>query len=407
LSSEQLFETIITGLPIGVVDGYRRALAAQKADLQEIIEAYEAAKDGNYSELKRRAGNDPGISLIIARISCGYSQKDLARRLGLKEQQIQRYEADRYRSISLSNFRRVAHVLGVKWEMRISEENSQWFGDDWRRDLDFTVSDIKKVIKHAREYKWFEDDFSEISEEESQNYIHKYISNHILSYGAPTLLRTGLNVVDQTEDLLLVAWKARVIRIAEKIIEDNKVEYSGLGLTWLSELVQLSVFDDGPARACKFLLSRGIVLVAEPQIPGLKLDGAAFLVGNVPVIGMTLRRDTVDNFWFTLLHEVGHIVLHFRAGLRLGFFDDTENNTVDEIEEEANSFASNMLVPEEKWRRTPARISKSPDVIAKFAGELGIHPAIVFGRIQKERKDYAFFSNKIGRGSVRKWLINT
>ena len=149
------------------------------------------------------------------------------------------------------------------------------------------------------------------------------------------------------------------------------------------------------------------MLVAEPQIPGMKVDGAAFLLEGVPVIGLTLRRDTVDNFWFTLLHEVGHVILHYRTGLRTGFFDDTDTTDVDEIEQEANEFASNVLIPEERWKRSPARITKSPAVVEKFAKELGINPAIVFGRIQKERGNYAIFSNSIGRGAVRKHLIES
>jgi HTH-type transcriptional regulator/antitoxin HigA len=149
------------------------------------------------------------------------------------------------------------------------------------------------------------------------------------------------------------------------------------------------------------------VLIAEPQIPGMKVDGAAFLLEGVPIIGMTLRRDTVDNFWFTLLHEIGHVILHYRAGLHTGFFDDTETSTVDEIEQEANSFASNVLIPEEQWKRSPVRITKSPAVVERFAKELGINPAIVFGRIQKERENYAIFSNLIGRGAVKKHLIES
>jgi HTH-type transcriptional regulator/antitoxin HigA len=64
-----------------------------------------------------------------------------------------------------------------------------------------------------------------------------------------------------------------------------------------------------------------------------------------------------------------------------------------------------MLIPEERWRRSTARIASSPQVIEKFARELGVHPAIVFGRIRKERNDHTLFSQKIGRKTVRKLFI--
>ena len=402
LSSEQAFAPIIAGLPPQVVNGFRKAINAEKKELEALVTAYEASKGGDFAELKRRAGNDPGLMLIVARITRNLTQKELARNLGLKEQQVQRYEADRYSSISLANFRRIARFLGVDWEMRLSD----WFGDGWNIARDVSPAEVKKILKHARANRWFEaDDTTFPPDEESFNYLQRYVSDHILKYGSPSLLRTGLNVQDHSEDFLLVAWKARVTRRAEQIIAAHHVVYRQLDITWLLELAGLSQHGDGPARARDLLLRKGIVLVAEPQIPGMKVDGVAFLLEGVPVVGLTLRRDTLDNFWFTLLHEVGHVILHYRTGLSTGFFDDTDTTDVDEIELEANEFASNVLIPEERWKRTPARITKSPEVVEKFAKELGINPAIVFGRIQKERGNYTIFSNLLGRGSVRRHLI--
>jgi HTH-type transcriptional regulator / antitoxin HigA len=402
LSSKQAFEPIIAGLPLQVVNGFRKAVKSQKDEIEALVEAYEAAKSGDFQGLKRRAGNNPGLSLVVARIARNLTQKELARKLGLKEQQIQRYEADRYSSISLANFRRIAKMLGVELEIKLSDQ----FGGGWNVARDVSVTEVRKILKHARSNGWFdEDDQAALADEESFNYLQRYISNHILKYGSPSLLRTGLNVQDHSEDFLLVAWRARVTRRAEHIIAAQEVVYRPLEIAWLLELVRLSRHLDGPARARDLLLSKGIVLVAEPQIPGMKVDGAAFLIDGVPVIGLTLRRDTVDSFWFTLLHEVGHIILHYRAGLSIGFFDDADAVDVDEIEKEANDFASNMLIPEERWKRSPARIAKSSGVVEKFAEELEINPAILFGRIQKERENYAVFSNLIGRGLVRKHLI--
>jgi HTH-type transcriptional regulator/antitoxin HigA len=403
LSSEKTFEPIIAGLPLPVVNSFRKAIKGHRDELSALLGAYEIAKSGDHSELKRRAGNDPGLSLIVARIAQGLTQKELARKLGLKEQQIQRYEADRYSSISIANFERIASVLNVTWEMNLSN----LIGSGWNIASDVSANEVKKILNHGRSHGWFDEGGSSITaNEESFNYLQRYVSDHILKYGTPSLLRTGLNVTDYSNDLFLVAWKARVTRVAESIVAAKKVEYRPLDIAWLLDLIRLSEFDDGPARARELLLNKGIVLIAEPQIPGMKVDGAAFLLEGVPVIGLTLRRDTLDNFWFTLLHEVAHVILHYRTGLAIGFFDDADELDVDEIESEANEFASNLLIAEEKWKRSPARITKSVAVLEKFARELRIHPAIVFGRVQKERGDYATFSNMIGRGNVRKYLIN-
>ncbi len=72
---------------------------------------------------------------MVARIARNLTQKELARKLGLKEQQIQRYEADRYSSISLANFRRTAKMLEVEWEIKLSD----WFGGGWNVARDVSV----------------------------------------------------------------------------------------------------------------------------------------------------------------------------------------------------------------------------------------------------------------------------
>ncbi|CAO3424287.1 ImmA/IrrE family metallo-endopeptidase, partial [Azospirillum doebereinerae] len=252
----------------------------------------------------------------------------------------------------------------------------------------------------ARDNGWLEADKD--SDENAIATLVRYVGDHVIRYGTPSLLRTGLNVVNHSEDWSLLSWKAQVTRQAETVISRSKPRYRPINVSWLADLVRLSQFEDGPKQAMDLLLENGIVLVTEPQISGMSVDGAAFLIDETPVVGMTLLRDTVDNFWFTLLHEVGHIVLHYRTGLSSGFFDDVNSSEVDEFEVEANQFASSMLIPAEVWSRSPVRIAKTAEPIERFAEHLKISPAIVFGRIRMERNDYKIFSNKIGRGTVRK-----
>lgn len=397
LSSERVLEPMVKGLPPEVVVQVSRAMKSERAELAEVIAAYEYAKDsGDHRPLQKRAGTDPGLTLIVARIAKGMSQRDLAWRLGVKEQQVQRYEADRYSTISLKNYERVAALLGVSLRAEISEIK-ELRGLDMVID-DVSKEDIRKILKHGRENGWF-------SENADKEELRRFIAENRIMFGSPSLLRTGLNVKDHSEDVLLHAWRARVTNRALSIIEASKPRFVPLDVTWLPDLVRQSVFANGPKRAKDMLLEHGIVLVAEPQIAGLAIDGAAFLIGEVPVIGMTLRQDAVDNFWFTLLHELAHVILHYRTGLAVGFFDQSEAESVDDQEREADTFASNILIPEERWRKSAARIARSPDVIERFAVETGINPAIVFGRIRKERNDYSIFSQKIGVRQVRSILI--
>ena len=362
------------------------------------------AKAGDVAPLKRRAGADPGALLIAARIIRRLSQKDLARRLGMAEQQIQRYEAERYKSISLHRFQKVAHALGIGLQVDMKPAEQGWA-------VSYSApsnEELSKVLRHARANGWLE---GGEPDNKVGDQLKTHVADHVFHYGIPSLLRTGLNVTDDVGDWVLLSWKAQVTRIAERVIEERSPVYRPMNVSWLVDLVHLSQFDDGPIRARELLLDHGIVLVIEPHIVGMKVDGAAFLVDGVPVIGLTLLRDTIDNFWFTLIHEIAHIVLHYRTGLAAGFFDDmtlpngAASASVAEMEQEANVFAGNLLIPEDVWRRSPARIARTPEPVDKLAGQLGIHSAIVFGRIRMERNDFSVFSNRIGRGLVREQLM--
>lgn len=396
LSSEELLRNLAEGLPPQVVEGLRKSLLNERRELLAALAAYEGAKGGNTDQFQSRAAHDPGVTLIVARISKGWSQKELARRLFIPEQQVQRYEAERYRSTSLGNLVRVARALGV----RIKTDLSNTVEERWLPSYEMSSAEAQKILKHARQNDWVER--SGRTDEDTIADLKRTVAEHVAEHGVPSLLRTGLNVEDHSRDWLLLTWKAQVTRRAKQIIQNNKPKYRPLEVRWLKDLVHLSALPDGIERASKVLLDHGIVLVAEPNIPGMKVDGAAFLIGDTPVIALTLLRDSVDNFWFTLLHEVAHIILHYRTGLSAGFFDDSDNPNLDELEDEADDFAQNLIIADEMWVRSAARISKAPEPVVKLAQQTKIAPEILFGRIRKERSNYAIFSDRIGQGSVRK-----
>ena len=90
------------------------AVTSQLADLEAELREYEAIRDGRFEvEALREAVNLPEL-LIKARIAQGLTQKELADRLGLKEQQIQRYEATDYAAAKWSRIREVAGALSME-----------------------------------------------------------------------------------------------------------------------------------------------------------------------------------------------------------------------------------------------------------------------------------------------------
>jgi HTH-type transcriptional regulator / antitoxin HigA len=170
----------------------------------------------------------------------------------------------------------------------------------------------------------------------------------------------------------------------------------------MAELARLSAFEEGPSLAMQFLAHHGISVVVEKQLPGTALDGAATIdTDGTPVIGLTLRYDRLDNFWFTLLHECAHLVLHIKSPGDT-FVDDTETRAdTDEAELEANRLTRDTLIPPGVWRKSDAGKLRTVDSVLALAAELRINPAIVAGRIRRETGNYKLFSGLVGHKKVK------
>src|SRR5262249_3648589 len=156
---------------------------------------------------------------------------------------IQRYEADRYRAISLSNYRRIAGFLGVSLTAHLDPGSEKWLGLMQPSGRTYTNEELRKVVRHAEERGWF---FIPESEHEQYAALLDYVSETSDRYGSPTLLRTGLNTEDLAQDVALIAWRARVTRIAEAELEATSDSIEFLDITWLRELTRLSRETDGP-----------------------------------------------------------------------------------------------------------------------------------------------------------------
>ena len=95
-------------------EAQRKAAQSQMEELQEQVEAYERLHLGRSKEVVLEAVEDLPKALIRARISAGMTQEGLARRLGVKPQQVQRYEATEYESASFARILKVVHALGLR-----------------------------------------------------------------------------------------------------------------------------------------------------------------------------------------------------------------------------------------------------------------------------------------------------
>ena len=151
----------------------------------------------------------------------------------------------------------------------------------------------------------------------------------------------------------------------------------------------------------ELLAAEGIAFCIEEKVDKASVDGYSFIEDGTPHIILTRRYDRIDNFAFALMHEVGHIYLHYLDGSRSDFklsIPDYDNESAEE--KEANAFAANALIPNEEWKNAP-RVRVNPAMIQRkytqWAIEKGLNKWIVLGRISYETGMYKFRSDESRR----------
>ncbi len=229
-----------------------------------------------------------------------------------------------------------------------------------------------------------------------------------LSVAAPLCRKSdGKRRNAKMDSYALAGWCLYVLAQAATAKPKGSYKKGSITPAFLRKVAKLSVFADGPKRAQSLLAEHGIILVIAPHLANTYLDGAAMLLEDgTPVIGMTLRHDRVDNFWFCLLHELTHVERHLGDGGERLFVDDFDLRAKDDDqrEREADEWAEEALIPKQLWNEHHAQDAPTPSNVIALAQEVGVHPAIVAGRIRWRHGNYRILSQLLGSGEVRKYF---
>lgn len=174
-------------------------------------------------------------------------------------------------------------------------------------------------------------------------------------------------------DYALAAW-AQQARI-----EARQMDVSSINLTKLQELLPVirAMTLESPEEFCPKLIETlaqcGIALVFLPHIKGSFLHGASFYDGKRIVLGLTVRGRDADKFWFSLFHELAHIIK--------GHIGKPDGTTEDD-EKEADEFSAEVLIPHHLLEQFIAQRTFTEEAVLRFADQASIDSGIVVGRLQ-------------------------
>ncbi|HCO0802175.1 TPA: ImmA/IrrE family metallo-endopeptidase [Escherichia coli] len=354
-----------------------------------IVEAYENSKYPIEPP-------DPIDAILFRMHEKGLKQVDLVPYLGTRSRVSE--ILSRKRPLTVSMIKALSIGLGISTDTLIginSDDNqSHEEGVDWSK------FPLKEMINRG----WIAENGNALKSS-AEDIIKGFINQLGWQSGSLSFKRTlSGDAYSPSTQYALYAWVSRVVQQARKKKSSLGIfDPNVLSASFLRDLAQLSWFEKGPLLAVEFLEKHGIAIIIEPSLKGTRIDGAALKdIDGQPIIGLSLRYDRLDNFWFTLLHEVAHIWKHVHN--EETFLDDLDASSDDKKESEANRLAREAFIPRAVWKRSDAYISPTKENIDILSRELKITPAIIAGRLRRELGNYRLFADLIGQGEVSRIL---
>ena len=357
-----------------------------------LVEMYE---DRNYPI----SPPDPLEAIKFRMDQLGLTQQDMVPYIGTKSKVSEVLNGKR--PLSLTMMRSLNKYLGISAEVLLNEPGARF--PDGMQNLEWDKFPVVEIAKRC----WVPNvkDPKENAEELMRKLIIQAGGMETVPFA---LFRHGKSARynSKMDTYALTAWCIRVIALARENPLKNKYKKGSLKPSTLQKIARLSYFENGPLLAKEYLEKQGIYLIVVPHLSKTYLDGAALLMPDgTPVIGLTLRHDRIDNFWFCLLHELAHVAKHLTESDRI-IIDDLDlrrhdAESEDKIEKEADEMTCDGLIPKKVWERNPIKGKVTAAKVYALAEQLKIHPAIIAGRVRYEQNNYKLLTKFVGRKQVR------
>ncbi len=320
----------------------------------------------------------PGATIKEQLSDRGMSQKEFAARMDMSEKHISRLINGEVQ-LTPETAVRLEMVLGVPakfWnnleaiyrEKIIKAETENAMDADVELAKQFPYSEMAK-------YGWIPETRNP---KEKVFYLRQYFEVVKLSLlGNEQITRIACRRLAVTEksDLALIAW-AQEAKIKARDIQTASINVKGL-IAAIPDIRKMTILKSRVfcPKLKKCLADCGVALVFLPHLKGSFLQGATFMDGGKIVVGLTARGKDADKFWFSLFHELAHIVLGHVGRM---------NGTSDDDEKAADEWSGNMLIDENDFIAFQMERDYSERGIVHFARQQGIAPGIVVGRMQRE-----------------------
>jgi HTH-type transcriptional regulator / antitoxin HigA len=332
-----------------------------------------------------------------------WSQRDLAYILGVPEQAVNMLVSGK-RGISPEMAKALGDTFDVNPDLFINLQRA--FDMARAREPDpgvarrarlQSVYPVREMIKRG----WLQDTDAEMLEVQMAQFFEVANLNEI-----PHADHAAMKTNEEEETPAQLVWLFRVRQIAKAM---SVPKYSEKSLREALPRLRSLLIDPEETRHVPRILSEcGVRLVIVEGLPNGKIDGVCtWLDKSSPVIGLSLRFDRIDNFWFVIRHEIEHVLCkHGQAKAIIDVeLEKADDRNVSAEERIANNAARDFGVPDQEMTSFVAR--KAPffaerDILG-FARRLSVHPGIVVGQIQKRTDRWDLLRRHLAK--VRSFIL--
>lgn len=342
----------------------------------------------NIKSLKAHKVFGPGYFIQRQIDVRGWTQKDLADVLGVSAKEIN-YLLQNKQSITFETAQLLENAFGISAQTWLNHElryrESKQTGEKKARQVKikspiYEFMPINEMVKKG----WIS---KTKSAEELEQQVMRFWGIHSVDFGFMqnnNNLRIACKKSEALQNFNLYAlrcWKQKATLVAQTIqvpvFDRNK-------LVELYDTISQYTIDEvnGIANFLKKLTECGVKFLVLSHLQHTYLDGATFMDNGNPVVVYTGRYKRLDNFWFTLAHEIAHVLLHLKGDI---CFVDDDSHSNDAAEKEANELAQTKLKHGEivkYFRNHEGYLTKGK--LAYASKDLGINSSIIAGSLAHE-----------------------
>ena len=360
---------------------------------------YPLADFNNYS-LKELYNNKKAL--------LGLSDRQIQKILGIDNKTLTPILEGTAKQINFTNIIKLSHFLGITVDnltrLYLPDMNASQIGEIQRaKEAGYIVENFD--VATLTKIKFFKPD--EYSKDLSQRIINFFYLESLYDYSNDISFSAFSRTKRNSSDLMRRFWVTSAFTQFKMIDNPNKYDRQVLKELIPKIRPYTRNVKTGLISVIRALFQAGVTIIYQPSIEKLQVRGATMVVNGNPCIVLSDFQKNYPTLWFTLLHELHHVLFDFEEiEKRTYHISSGEGDLFLMDEEKADNFAKDYLLNEDRLNYAMAYIN-SPYQIEKLASQWGVHSSIIYAIYCFQTKEWALYNKYIPKMKEALELLNT